>query len=113
MRRLLFLLLTCLPLSVLAQVDTGRLVQMVDYIGVDYAAAVADGEIISQGEYREMQDFAAAVRRQIAALEAGKASAELADQARQLQQLVAEREAPAEVAGAAAALSRQLLQRWT
>lgn len=111
MRRLFFLILTCLPLSALAQVDTGRLVQMVDYIGVDYAAAVTDGEIISQGEYREMQDFAAAVRRQIAALEAGKASAGLADQARQLQQLVAGREAPAEVAAAAAALSRQLLQQ--
>lgn len=111
MRRMFFLIMACLPAAVLAQVDTGRLVQLVDYIAVDYAAAVADGRIISQAEYSEMQDFAATVRRQITAVGAGENKTELATQAERLQQLIAAREAPAQVAAAAAALSQQLLQQ--
>lgn len=42
-----------------------QLMQLVDYIGVDYADAVADGEIIHAGEYQEMRDFSAGVQQQV------------------------------------------------
>ncbi len=41
--------------------DQRQLLQLVEYIGVDYSAAVENGEIIDPGEYSEMQDFAAII----------------------------------------------------
>ncbi|QDG53686.1 c-type cytochrome [Persicimonas caeni] len=42
-----------------AQTDDGhRLVGLLDYIGADYAAAVKDGEVINDFEFREMQELA-------------------------------------------------------
>ncbi|PCI73009.1 MAG: iron permease [Gammaproteobacteria bacterium] len=43
------------------QQDQRQLLQLVEYIGVDYSAAVQDGQIVDQGEYREMQDFVAII----------------------------------------------------
>jgi len=41
--------------------DQRQLLQLIEYIGVDYSAAVENGEVIDQGEYQEMQDFAAII----------------------------------------------------
>lgn len=112
MKRFFSLLLCCLPLVGLAGVDTARLVQLVDYIGVDYAEAVADGQIISQGEYAEMQDFAAAAAGQIGELEAGTADSGLVSQARALQRMIAERSPPQQVANLAGELRQTLLDRF-
>lgn len=38
-----------------------KLIQLIEYIGADYSAAVADGKIISAGEYGEMTEFAALI----------------------------------------------------
>ena len=55
--------------------------QMLDYIAVDYAGAVQGGHIVSPGEYAEMQEFAGAVRTQLASLpESSKQPALLARQ---------------------------------
>jgi len=35
-----------------------KLIQLIEYIGADYAAAVADGKVLSEGEYGEMTEFA-------------------------------------------------------
>jgi high-affinity iron transporter len=58
--------------------------QLLDYIAVDYPAAVEDGRVISEGEYAEMREFAAAVRSQLAALPATPAQASFATQADEL-----------------------------
>lgn len=109
MKRILSLLLFCLPLIAHAKVDTARLVQMVDYIGVDYAGAVADGQVIHQGEYGEMQDFAAAVVEQVSALNADGA---MLERARSIKQMIADKRDPAEVAAASAQLRKTLLERF-
>lgn len=48
--------------------DNQQLLQLIDYIGVDYAQAVVDGELKNPAEYNEMLDFAAGVSRHIAML---------------------------------------------
>lgn len=47
--------------------------QMLDYLATDYAGAVQDGEVISQSEYAEMQEFAATSRRRLQDLGAAPA----------------------------------------
>jgi high-affinity iron transporter len=60
MKQLIFLLLTLIfPLTLTAGEDVEQLLQLVDYIGVDYEEAVKDGQVINPAEYVEMQDFAA------------------------------------------------------
>ncbi|MBW3568159.1 MAG: cytochrome c/FTR1 family iron permease [Proteobacteria bacterium] len=54
------------------QADPARLAQLVDYVGVDYAVAVQDGEVISEFEYGEMQEFAGLIEEQTAELPDGE-----------------------------------------
>ena len=61
----LFLLVACPWLANATNIQ--QLIQLTDYVGVDYAVAVLDGEIISPGEYSEMQDFSSAIVEQVAA----------------------------------------------
>lgn len=52
--------LTWSPVTVLAQDGSSnnrQLLQLAEYIGVDYPEAIADGEVINEGEYLEMLDF--------------------------------------------------------
>ncbi|WP_226644469.1 cytochrome c/FTR1 family iron permease [Microbulbifer variabilis] len=42
----------------LSEQELRQLMQMAEYIGVDYSAAVAGGEIINADEYAEMEEFA-------------------------------------------------------
>jgi high-affinity iron transporter len=53
--------------------DPDALLQLVDYIGVDYPVAVADGQVISPAEYAEMREFAARANALAAGLPAGTA----------------------------------------
>ena len=52
--------------------DIQQLLQLVDYVGVDYGEAVADGQVINPAEYAEMLDFSAGIERHTAELPAGK-----------------------------------------
>ncbi len=66
-------MLLVLPMrGVLAQEQedetAGRLVHLLDYIGVDYVGAVTDGKVSNAGEYAEMAEFAATVVDLLAAL---------------------------------------------
>ncbi len=53
-----------------------QILQLLDYIGVDYEGAVEDGRIINPVEYQEMLDFSQGVKQQLADLpdKPGKAS---------------------------------------
>src|SRR5690606_26018111 len=53
--------------------------RLLDYIAVDYAVAVQDGEVVSEGEYAEMVEFADSVNERMAALPATSETAELID----------------------------------
>lgn len=61
--------------------------QLLDYLAVDYGKAVNDGKVVTDSEYTEMQEFASAAQRQLAALP------ETTDKARLLQQAEALRTA--------------------
>lgn len=41
--------------------DMRQLLQLAEYVGVDYSAAVANGRVINSGEYSEMKEFAALI----------------------------------------------------
>jgi high-affinity iron transporter len=103
------LVFICLLAALPALADPARLAQLVDYVGVDYAVAVRDGEIISDFEYREMQEFAGLIQQQVRALAEGEARGRLLPLAAELQQAIQAKAAPAEVAGIAADMTEILL----
>jgi high-affinity iron transporter len=102
MKRLLALLLlavaTPLATPAFASGDPSALLQLVDYVGVDYAGAVSAGKVIDAGEYAEMRDFGARIVAGVATLDDGPARAALLGDARALAGLVAKKAPPAEVA---------------
>jgi high-affinity iron transporter len=91
-----------------AEADVRQAWQLVEYIAVDYEGAVADGQIISEGEYAEMREFAATVSERIAQLPEVPQRAALQAAAGALSAQIEQRAAPAEVADAAHALARDL-----
>ena len=78
MKRLIALLLlaACPWLANAANIE--QLIQLTDYVGVDYAGAVEHGVIINPGEYGEMQDFSSAIVEQVAELPPTDTSRQLA-----------------------------------
>lgn len=82
-----------------------KLIQLIEYIGADYAAAVDKGTIISAGEYGEMQEFsnlilAEADQHQMTALQ---------PLATELQQLIANKADVAEVSSLTATMRKTVL----
>lgn len=61
-----------------AQSDTRQLMQIAEYINVDYREAIKNGEIISQGEYDEMLEFSALAVEKTQNLDGGNAAVEAA-----------------------------------
>ncbi|QBL08995.1 c-type cytochrome [Rheinheimera sp. D18] len=80
MRNFLFL---CLLLISLPSLASDRLIQLIEYIGADYGAAVQQGEIVNAAEFAEMQEFASLIPEQLPTKHP-----ELQQQAIQLQQLI-------------------------
>lgn len=62
-----------------------KLIQLIEYIGADYSAAVADGKVISEGEYGEMTEFATLIVEDVN----GNSNTALQQQAAELQRLIA------------------------
>jgi high-affinity iron transporter len=91
----LFVLIVFLTASpVIAQTTSGQdkakqIWQLLDYLAVDYGAAVKDGKVASDSEYAEMQEFALSAERQLEELPANAAQKELQQQAVQLRSLIA------------------------
>ena len=106
MTRLLCVLLWLFAAPALA--DTRTLLQLVDYLGVDYPEAVQHGEIVNADEYAEMQEFSTRIASEVASLPTTAASPELARLSGQLGALVASKGEAATVAETTRAL-RELL----
>jgi len=83
--------------------------QLLDYIAVDYAGAVNNGQVVEPGEYAEMQEFAETISAKIAGLPASPEQSKLKAQALQLKAEIADHADPHVVATAAHALADQLL----
>ncbi|MBI5463032.1 MAG: cytochrome c/FTR1 family iron permease [Gammaproteobacteria bacterium] len=103
------LLLLALPGLALASPDLSKLVQLVDYVGVDYRGAVQDGKIVNPAEYDEMRDFTRAIEEQIQQLPETINTANIHASARQLAQLVEQKRTPDTVAATAAELRHTLI----
>ena len=77
--------------------DIQQLLQLVDYVGVDYAEAVADGQVINPAEYEEMIDFSAGIARHTAELPEGDTRQRLQQQGKTLSELIVAKAAPGKI----------------
>ena len=92
------LVLSLLVFSSLSRAgDIQQLLQLIDYVGVDYGEAVRAGEVIHPGEFEEMQDFSQGIVQHVADLPEGAAKATLAEQAARLVERVSAKADPAEI----------------
>jgi len=83
--------------------------RLLDYVSVDYAGAVADGQIINAAEYGEMTEFAGQIRTRIDGLPPTGAKADLVGRAALLERRIRSRAAPIAVGAEAKALAGALL----
>lgn len=113
-------LLSCLLLSVLAlsslcaQAESldgaAQALHMLGYIGADYPATVADGQVVDAGEYREQLEFLGVLKGLVAALPAKAERSGLEQGIAALQQAVEQRQPGEQVAHQARQLSAQLAE---
>jgi len=92
-----------------APVNPRQTWQLLDYIAVDYAGAVKDGQVVSVGEFAEMQEFSATVVTQLTALPITPQQADLIASAKKLNAAVMARTDADVVASAAHQIASQLL----
>lgn len=92
--------------------DPSALLQLVDYVGVDYAGAVSAGEVIDDVEYAEMQQFGARIVKSVATLDDGAAKPALLADAKALATLIANKAAPAEIAGLTRRMREELMRSY-
>ena len=84
--------------------DFQQLLQLIDYVGVDYAEAVSDGQVVNAEEYAEMQDFAAGIVQQAGDLPANSARVAIQQQAESLSDLIGSRASSSRVAALTTAM---------
>ncbi len=89
--------------------DIQQMLQLIDYLGVDYGGAVANGEVINPTEYEEMRDFAAAIVRQARDLPPGEAKQRLQQQSSRLAEQVAVKAPRAEIGALTAAMRQAVI----
>jgi high-affinity iron transporter len=112
MKRSVILFLTLLPGLLSADQSLQNLIQMLDYVGVDYPEAVANGKVINGFEYREMQDFAGGIAAQTRQLPASPVKPELRAQSRKLGALIRARAPAEQVAGLTARMSATIIGQY-
>jgi len=71
--------------------DIQQLLQLIDYVGVDYGEAVSAGQVVNEGEFAEMRDFTAGIVQQARDLPDNAARARVQQQADELAGAVADK----------------------
>tara|TARA_R110002096_G_C14631762_1_gene724966 strand:- start:192 stop:2108 length:1917 start_codon:yes stop_codon:yes gene_type:complete len=71
--------------------NVDRLVQLIEYVGVDYSEAILNGEVINENEYAEMVEFAKIIKDRITKLPSSPAVTSLQMQSTRLQVSIGER----------------------
>jgi high-affinity iron transporter len=109
-----FVLVAALMLAFAAHAreDARAIVHLLDYVGVDYAGAVADGKVANTVEYREMTEFAAQAIERVKALPENPAKAALVAECERLAKLVAEKAPASAVAGVSSGLRWSLIRAY-
>lgn len=93
----------------LSEQELRQLMQMAEYIGVDYPEAVRGGEVINDAEYAEMQEFSRLIADSSARLTASPEADAVRTEAAALQASVADRADLARIKAHTARLRRGLL----
>lgn len=93
----------------LSEQELRQLMQMAEYIGVDYPEAVENGEIINDGEYAEMEEFAALLIDRGQRLSPSPEAEAIRSKAQALQAAIQRKASLAEVQGHTAKLRQGLL----
>lgn len=83
--------------------------RLLDYLAVDYPGAVQNGQVISAGEFAEMNEFAASAETRIEALPANPSKPALLSAARALRTKIRQKAPPSDVGGTARKLAADLL----
>jgi high-affinity iron transporter len=83
--------------------------QLLDYMAVDYAGAVAGGKVVNAGEYAEMQEFGQTIERHLADMPEKTGKSNLLQQTSKLKAAVASKADAREVADQANSLAAALL----
>lgn len=102
--RLLAAALLVAAFSAHADTTAQTVVHVLDYVGVDYAGAVAGGKVKSEDEFKEMSGFAAEATSLLKAMPANPQRDALVADSGKLARLVQGKADPSEVAAAAAKL---------
>lgn len=110
-RILIALVASMATVAVASEVGEG-LLQLLDYVAVDYPEAVRGGAIVDEGEYAEMQAFAANIRALVDELPPGSTRADLAAEALDLEALVAERAAAESIQRQSAAMRSRIVTEY-
>lgn len=77
-----------------AKADTQQLLQLIDYVGVDYGEAIKDGQIINQAEYSEMLDFSQGILQLTAELPEGEVKQKISDAGLRLAAMINQKSEP-------------------
>ena len=86
-----------------------QLWQLLDYVAVDYAGAVANGAVVKPSEFAEMREFSSTAKKRLQQLPQADGKDALLAKAEALENAVASKSAPAQVAGLAHALADGVL----
>ncbi len=111
-KAIIFLLSIILLPTTSAAIEVQQLVQIIDYMGVDYGGAVANGEVINPVEYAEMEDFAAAIKTQMANLPNDEVATNLRSDAQILAALVADKAGATQVRELTAVMRVQVIEHF-
>ncbi len=107
---LLILIFTLLTRPLMA--DTQQLLQLIDYVGVDYSGAIVNGEVANAAEYAEMLDFSAGIVQQVADLPEHPIKSALMEQANKLALAVQQKKPAKEVRRLGAQMHQQIVSAW-
>lgn len=92
--------------------ETQQLLQLLDYVGVDYAEAIEDGKVVNAGEYEEMNEFAGAIVTTISALPWHQAKAPLQQEAAALKVAIETKRPPADIAAMTGAMRGRIMNNY-
>lgn len=96
----------------LARADVPQLMQLVDYVGADYADAVADGRVVNEDEYQEMLDFSSGIRVLVTSLPDDEARDQLLRHADELIAQVDSKVSPEEISALISEMRRFVVQNY-
>jgi high-affinity iron transporter len=111
MKQLLGVVLGVLLFSA-ARADVQTLLQLVDYMGVDYAGAVENGVIVNEFEYAEMVEFGGRIQSELDQLQTTAATPQLNTLTQQLTVEVNNKAAPAVIAGLTQSIRELLMTNY-